>query len=371
MILAHLSDLHLGMRICDVKIGDDQRFILDQIAKIIESRKPDGVMISGDIYDRPIPPEESVEMLSNFLARIKAAGAKIYMISGNHDSPERIDFGSELFGSAGIYISGKYDGSVKKITKEDEYGEVDIYLLPFIKPSYVNNFLAEDERLESTDYDGAVRKVVSGISPDKDRRNVILAHQFVQGATRSESEEVIVGFIDAIGAEIFDEFDYVAMGHLHKRQSIKRQTLLYPGTPLKYSFKEEKNEKSITFVELKEKGDIDISTVPLMPKRDMRNIQGSFDELMKKGSEDYVRVVLTDEIPVPYAFNRLRDSYPNILKLEYSSGGNFLSGIKKNLKMREKTPLELFDEFYRKNRGRGLDESQTQYMAEIIEEALM
>ena len=368
MRFAHISDLHLGIRICDVKMAEDQLFILDQIADIIEAHKPDGVFISGDIYDRPIPPEESVEMLSAFLTRIRKAGPEIYMISGNHDSPERIDFATELLGSAGIHISGKYEGKIKKITKEDRYGEADIYLLPFIKPSYVNNCLPEEEKIESTDYDAAVRKVLSYIRPDKKKRNIILTHQFVQGATRSESEEVIVGFIDAIGADIYDDFDYVALGHLHKRQYIKRDTLLYPGTPLKYSFKEEKNEKSVTFVELKGKGDIKISTVPLMAKRDMRNIEGAFEDVMKRKSDDYVRVVLTDEIPIPFAFNKLRNSYPNILKLEYAKTKDFASQIKTDTDLKEKTPLELFEDFYFKVNGRRPDDEQKRFMAEIIEE---
>ena len=368
MRFAHLSDLHLGIRICDVKMAEDQRFILDQIAEIIEAHKPDGVFISGDIYDRPIPPEESVEMLSNFLTRIRRAGSEIYMISGNHDSPERIDFGKELFGSAGIFIGGKYEGRVKKISRKDEYGEIDIYLLPFIKPSYVNNHLSEEERVESTDYDGAVRKALAGVSPDKEKRNIILAHQFVQGATRSDSEEVLVGFIDAISADIFEDFDYVALGHLHKRQSIKRDTLVYSGSPLKYSFKEEKNEKSVTFVELKEKGNIAISTVPLMPKREMKNLKGRFEDLMKKKSGDFVRVVLTDEIPIPFAFNKLRNSYPNILRLEYDKSKNYSELLNKNTRLKEKTPLELFDEFYLKSNGRELDGEQKKFLAEIIEE---
>lgn len=368
MKFAHLSDLHLGIRICDVKMAQDQRFILNQIAEIIESHKPDGVFISGDIYDRPIPPEESVEMLSNFLTRIKQAGCDIYMISGNHDSPERIDFAADLFGSVGIHISGKYDGKVKKITRKDEYGELDIYLLPFIKPSYINHLLPDEERIESTDYDAAVRKVLSDVKPDKNKRNIILAHQFIQGATRSDSEEVIVGFIDAIAADIFDDFDYVAMGHLHKKQCIKRDSLCFSGTPLKYSFKEEKNDKCVTFVEMKEKGNIDLTEVPLMPLRDMKNVKGEFEKLMKKKSDDYVRVVLTDEIPIPFAFNKLRNSFPNILRLEYENNKNFSAKLNKNTRLKEKTPLELFDEFYLKNNGRGLDEEQKKFVAEIIEE---
>ena len=368
MKFAHISDLHLGMRICDVKIAEDQRYILNQIADIIKANKPDGVLISGDIYDRPVPPEESVEILSGFLTKIRRLGPEIYMISGNHDSPERIDFAKELFGSAGIHINGKYDGEVKRVIRKDEYGEVNIYLLPFIKPSFVNNLLPEDERIEATDYETAVRKVLEEVKPDTDKRNVILAHQFVQGATRSESEEVIVGFIDAISADCFNEYDYVALGHLHKRQHIKRKTLLYSGSPLKYSFKEEKNKKSVTFVELKEKGNIEISEVPLMAKRDMKNIEGNFSDIIKRNSDDYVRVVLDDEVPVPFAFNKLRNSYPNILKLEYASKKNYGAMIKENTGLKEKTPMELFEEFYFQSNATRLSERQKKFMEEIFEE---
>ena len=389
MKFAHISDLHLGMRIYDRKIAEDQAYILDEIIKILKKEKPDGVFISGDIYDRPIPPEESVDMLNRFLAQIHALGQDIYMISGNHDSPERIDFGTELLESAGVYVAGKYDGHLRKITKKDEFGELDIFLMPYIKPAFVKNALREadktgkssrdkkvitgsgkeaeeDADLKKLDYETAVRMVLETNPPDRSRRNIILAHQFVNGATRTDSEEVLVGYVEAVSDGIFDAFDYVALGHLHKRQKIKRDGQLYCGTPLKYSFKEEKNEKSVTFVQMKEKGDVSITSVPLTPLRDMRSIRGSFEELEKGESEDYIRAVLTDDAPVPYAFNRLRCKYPNLLKLEYEHTSDFSGYVKREVDLKIKTPGELFEEFFEKCTGRKMDEEEKEILKDIV-----
>ena len=366
MKFAHISDLHLGMRIFERRLSEDQQYILDEIVRILSDNEPDAVLISGDIYDRPIPPEESVEMFGKFLSDIHALGQEIYIISGNHDSPERIDFGTEILRSAGVYVVGKYGGQLHKIHKRDEYGDIYIYLLPFIKPSYVNNFLDEGEKIKGLDYEEAVRRVLATDPPDTKERNIILAHQFVFGATRMDSEEVLVGMLDAISDSVFEDFDYVALGHLHKRQHIRRKEQLYCGTPLKYSFKEEKNEKSVTFVQMGKKGDVDISLVPLKPLRDMVNVKGSFDELMEGRSDDFVRVVLTDKTVVPFAFNRLRERYPNVLKLEYESTKDHAALLKTQLARRRKSPQELFEEFFEKCTGRGLDEREREILSEVL-----
>ena len=366
MKFAHISDLHLGMRIYDRKIAEDQRFILDEILNVLKDEKPDGVLISGDIYDRPVPPEESVDMLGHFLSEIHGMGMDIYMISGNHDSPERIDFGTRLLESAGVYVAGKFDGMLHKVTKKDEFGEIDIFLLPYIKPAFVKNALRETGE-SKLDYETAVRMALATNPPDKKRRNVILAHQFVFGATRTDSEEILVGYVDAISDSVFDDYDYVALGHLHKRQKIKRDEQLYCGTPLKYSFKEEKNEKSVTFVQMGQKGDMEICAVPLKPLRDMRNLRGSFEELEKGESGDFLRVVLTDETPVPYAFNRLRVRYPNLLKLEYEHTADFAGMVKRDVALKIKSPRELFEEFFEKCTGRGLDEEEKGILEGVVE----
>ena len=277
MKFAHISDLHLGLRLYEMRMTEEQRYILEEITGLLKEEKPDALLISGDIYDRPVPPEEAVEMLSDFLGRVRALGISIFMISGNHDSPERISFGEKILGLGDVHVAGKYDGKIKKVVKEDKYGRINFFLLPYIKPSYVNAYLEEDKKIrkdpepageKGTDkdsdkglnlYQRAVEEAIATDPPDTSERNVILAHQFVMGATRSESEEVIVGLVDSIGAEVFDGFDYVALGHLHKPQHIGEKRVRYCGTPLKYSFSEEKNKKSVTFVEMKQKGDIKIS----------------------------------------------------------------------------------------------------------------
>ena len=366
MKFAHISDLHLGMRIFERKIAEDQRYILGEIVKILKKEKPDGVFISGDIYDRPVPPEESVDMLNDFLSQIHALGQDIYIISGNHDSPERIGFGTEILECAGVYVAGKYDGHVHKVTKTDEFGELNIYLLPYIKPSFVNNLLDEEEKIPGLDYETAVRMALDTTPPDKSGRNVLLAHQLVFGATRMDSEEIIVGMLDAISDSLFDDYDYVALGHLHKKQYVKRAEQLYCGTPLKYSFKEEKVEKSVTFVQMGQKGDVSTYDVPLKPLRDMKNLRGGFDEIIKGKSEDFLRIVLTDETMVPYAFNRLRERYPNLLKIEYENTKDFTSLIKSDLQIRTRTPEELFAEFFEKCTGREMDEEERGILQETL-----
>ena len=365
MKFAHISDLHLGMRIFERKIAEDQRYILEEIVKILKKEKPDGVFISGDIYDRPVPPEESVDMMNEFLSQIHSLGQDIYMISGNHDSPERIGFGTDILKCAGVYVAGKYDGKLHKVTKCDEFGEINIYLLPYIKPSYVNNLLDEEDKIPGMDHETAVRMALATTPPDKSERNILLAHQFVFGATRMDSEEIIVGMLDAISDSVFDDYDYVALGHLHKRQSVKREEQVYCGTPLKYSFKEEKVEKSVTFVQMGQKGDVSTYDVPLKPLRDMKNLKGSFDEIMKGKCEDFLRVVLTDKTMVPYAFNRLRERYPNLLKIEYENTKDFTSLIKVDVRMKIKTPEELFEEFFEKCTGREMDEKEREILASL------
>ena len=395
MKFAHISDLHLGMRIYDRKIAEDQRFILGEILNVLKNEKPDGVLISGDIYDRPVPPEESVDMFGSFLSGIHSMNMDIYMISGNHDSPERIDFGTQLLESAGVYVAGKFDGTLHKVTKKDEFGEIDIFLMPYIKPAFVKNLMLKSTASEvipgtrtshgvrnekcdaenmggdsgsvKLDYETAVRMVLATNPPDRKRRNVILAHQLVFGATRMDSEEILVGYVDAISDSVFDDFDYVALGHLHKRQRIKRDEQLYCGSPLKYSFKEEKNKKSVTFVQMGHKGEVEIYTVPLKPLRDMRNMRGSFEELEKGESEDFMRAVLTDETPVPYAFNRLRVKYPNLLKLEYEHTADFAGMVKSDLALKVKSPRELFEEFFEKCTGRGLDEEERGILEDVMQ----
>ena len=365
MRFAHLSDLHLGIRMYEVKMIDDQRYILDEIVGILEKEKPDGLLLSGDIYDRPVPPEEAVELFDDFLSRVNELGIDIYITSGNHDSPERLSFGTKLLNAAGVYVVGKYDGQMPKITKEDEYGEINIYMLPFIKPSYVREFTKDGE---VEDYNDAVRKAVATNIPDTGKRNIIMAHQFLVGSKRMDSDEILVGYVDMISTDIFDKFDYVAMGHLHRPHWVIRETIRYCGSPLKYSFSDAKNSKSITMVDFKEKGNVNISEIPLSPKHDVRILKGDYYGLMEGKSEDYLEIILNNEDAVQYAYNNLRQRYPNLLTLGYEKSTRAGMNIKSSTILDEKTPIEIFSDFFKRQTGKEMDEVQEDLIKKVIDE---
>ena len=267
MKIIHLSDLHLGKRVHEFSMLDDQRYILKQILEHVAEEHPDAVILAGDIYDKPVPPAEAVQLFDQFLCGLAEQGVEVMIISGNHDSAERIAFGGKLMEHSGVHVSPVYDGDVKPVELEDEYGIVQFFLLPFIKPIHVRRCYAEEE-IES--YTDAMRTAISHMERNADARQVLVTHQFVTGAERSDSEEISVGGTDNVDVTVFDGFDYVALGHIHRPQRIMRDTVRYCGTPLKYSFSEAGHEKSLTVVELEEKGKVSIRRIPLTPKHDMR-----------------------------------------------------------------------------------------------------
>ena len=266
MKLIHLSDLHLGKRVNECSMLEDQQYILGEILRIIDSEAPDAVLIAGDVYDKSVPSAEAVTLLDDFLVQLASRRVQTCLISGNHDSAERLSFGGRLMDAAGIHIAPVYDGSLTPLTLSDEHGPVDIYLLPFLKPVQVRRFFP-DEDIES--YTDAMAAVLRAANVDTARRNVLVAHQFVAGAVPCESEEFSVGGTDNVAVCVFDDFDYVALGHIHGPQKVGRETVRYCGTPLKYSFSEVSHKKSVTVVEMGEKGSVGIRTVPLVPRRDM------------------------------------------------------------------------------------------------------
>lgn len=372
MKLIHLSDLHLGKRVNEFPMQEDQKYILIKILNIIDREKPDAVLIAGDIYDKSIPPVEAVQLLDSFLERLAEKKQQVFLISGNHDSPERLDFAAGLIASSGIHIDSVYRGEIQPYTLEDEYGPVNIYLLPFIKPSHVRSRFPEETVVSYTD---AVRISVEHMEIDDSMRNVIVTHQFVTGAVRSESEEISVGGSDNVDASVFDRFDYVALGHIHGPQRIGRETVRYCGTPLKYSFSEVKHQKSVTVVELREKGNVMIRTVELTPKHDMRELRGSYDELTNKKNyegtavDDYLHITLTDEEDVLDAVAKLRIIYPNLMKLDYDNRRtreNQQIGQVDDIE--SKTPLELFQEFYEQQNNQQMSEEQSAFSAKLIEQ---
>ena len=369
MKLIHLSDLHIGKRVNEFSMLEDQEYILTKIINIIDDEKPDAVLIAGDVYDKSVPSGEAVQVFDDFLVRLAKRNLQTFVISGNHDSPERLAFGGRLMDISGIHMSPVYNGKVEPISLEDESGKVNFYMLPFIKPVHVRRFF-EEENIES--YTDAVRVAVDNMNVNDAERNVIITHQFVTGAERSESEEVSVGGSDNVDASVFEKFDYVALGHIHGPQNIGSEKIRYCGTPLKYSFSEANHKKSVTVVNLGEKGELEIDEIPLEPKRDMREIKGKYDEIMMNGnqekSDDYVHIILTDEEDIPNAMGKLRLVYPNLMKLDYDNTRTRSIGkITSAEKTETRSPLELFCELYEKVNGQPMNNEQLEFSKELAE----
>ena len=368
--LIHLSDLHLGKRVNDFPMLEDQAYILDRILEIIDAEQPEAVLIAGDVYDKTIPSSEAVALLDDFLVKLADRSLAVLLISGNHDSPERLAFANRLMEGRGVYIAPVYHGEVTPVTLEDVHGLVDFWLLPFLKPVHLRRFFPE-EGVES--YTDAMACAIRHMPLDPTRRNVLVTHQFVTGAERCESEEVSVGGADNVDASVFAPFDYVALGHLHGPQSIGEERVRYCGTPLKYSFSEVRHQKSVTVIELEEKGTLNLRAVPLTPKRDMVELRGGFAQISSPAfyeqvdRDAYVRVILTDENDIYGAMGQLRSIYPNLMRLDYDnlrtrSGTAELeeADVKRN-------PLELFEEFYQQQNHQPMLEEQRGYLAELLE----
>ena len=337
-----------------------------------EKERPGAVVIAGDIYDRAVPSAEAVELFDSFLTELAGRHIPVLAISGNHDSPERIAFGAGLMSPSGVHLSPVYNGRVEPVTLSDAYGEVRFYLLPFIKPANVRRFYP-DAVIES--YTDALRCAVEHMNVDPSARNVLITHQFVTGGIRSDSEDVTVGGTDNVDAAVFDGFDYVALGHLHGAQKIGRETLRYSGTPLKYSFSEKDQTKAVTVVELGEKGRVSVSSLLLEPRRDMREIRGTYAELTLRDSyagtntEDYIHAILTDENDLPNALARLRSIYPNLMKLDYDNLRTRTSAvIAAQERCRTMTEAELFAELYEKQNGQKMNAEQGAYADAVFAE---
>lgn len=372
MKFIHLSDLHIGKRINEYSMLEDQAYILSSIIDIIDSVKPEAVIIAGDVYDKAIPSAEAVQLFDDFLVKLSERSLHVFVISGNHDSPERISFGARLMEKSGIHLSPMYDGNIKSVTLKDTYGSVHIHMLPFIKPAHVRRFYDEEDVVSYTD---AVRVALSKQDFDKNERNILITHQFVTGAQRTESEEISVGGSDNVDSDVFEGFDYVALGHIHRAQSCGADNIRYSGTPLKYSFSEAKDKKSVTVVELFEKGTVKISQIPLAPLRDMHEIKGTYSSVMMRDfykdttyTEDYMHITLTDEDDIPDAIGRLRTVYHNLMKLDYDNLRTRGENIIDNVKYEEsKTPLEHFSEFYELQNNQPMSQMQHEFIKNLIE----
>lgn len=373
MKFLHLADLHLGKRVNGFSMLEDQVYILRQILTILDDERPDGVLIAGDVYDKPVPPTEAVELLDGFLTELCTRGVPVLLISGNHDSPERLAFGGRVMDSCGIHIAPVYGGAVAPVVLRDEFGPVSVWLLPFLKPAHVRRWFPDAE-IES--YTDAVAAAIAHMDIDPAARNVLVTHQFVTGGARSGSEELSVGGTDNVDSSVFAPFDYVALGHLHGAQQISRPTIRYAGSPLKYSFSEASQHKSVTVVTLGEKGAVDVRTLPLTPLRDLREIRGSYDELTARSfyehttyRSDYLHLILTDEQDVYDAVGRLRAIYPYLMTLDYDNARTRAAGtVAAPAAMEQRTPLELFEALYLQQNNQPMSDEQRAFAAQLMEE---
>ena len=371
MKIMHLSDLHIGKRVNEYSMLQDQIYILKEILRIIDNEKVETVIIAGDVYDRSLPPNEALELFDEFLYQLSSRNVNVFVISGNHDSPERISYGGRMMTENKIFLSPVYNGDVKPISLNDDYGEVNFYLLPFIRPADIRRYFP-DENIEN--YTDAVKVAIDNMNVDFSERNILVTHQFVTGAELSESEDIIVGGTDNVSGEVFDGFDYVALGHIHREQTVGKDNIRYCGTPLKYSFSEAKNIKSVTILDFNDKGNIEYSKIPLTPFRDMREIRGTYYELTLKSNyestntEDYLHITLTDEEDIPDAIGKLRSIYPNIMKLDYDNlrtrGSGTVDAIEN---IESKSPFELFADLFRQQNNQDMSEEQEEIMRNLID----
>lgn len=375
MKFLHLADLHLGKRVNGFSMLEDQAHILRQILAILDDERPDGVLIAGDVYDKSVPSVEAVGLLDGFLTELRTRGVPVLLISGNHDSPERLAFGGRVMDSCGIHISPVYDGALAPVTLQDAFGPVHVWLLPFVKPAHMRRWFP-DADIES--YTDAVAEAVAHMDIDTAARNVLVTHQFVTGGARSGSEELSVGGTDNVDSGVFAPFDYVALGHLHGAQHIGRETIRYAGSPLKYSFSEARQHKSVTVVTLGEKGDVQVRTVALTPLRELREIRGSYDELTARSfyehttyRSNYLHLILTDEQDVFDAMSRLRTIYPYLMTLDYDNARTRAAGgMSVPAETERRTPLELFEALYQRQNHRPMSEVQRAYIAQLMEQIM-
>lgn len=378
MRFLHLADLHIGKRLNEFNLSEDQEYILNQIIQIALDAKVDGVLIAGDVYDRSQPSTEAVELLDEFLTSLTSHKLSVFMISGNHDSPERLSFGSRMLQKTGLHVAGGFDGQLRQVRMEDAHGPLTIFLLPFLKPAQVRPYF--ETKIES--YDDAIQAVLSTNIPKADERNILIAHQFVVSGDnqpeRSDSEVIPVGGLDAVDASLFQAFDYVALGHLHRPQRIGLDTIRYGGSPLKYSFSEARQDKSVTILDFGPKGELTLEQQPLKPRRDLREIKGPLQELLalgradQAGSQDYLRITLTDEEEIYDALGQLRPVFPNLMALDFENRKSLLGGQAQAAAGRDlasKSPLELFATFYEMQNAKELSDEEISIMEEVFAEA--
>ncbi len=374
MRFLHTADLHIGKRVNEFSMLEDQEYILRQILKTADKEQVEAVLIAGDVYDKQVPSAEAVRLFDWFLTQLNSRKLPVFVIGGNHDSVERLSFGAQIMEESGVYLTQSYDGKVVPVRLEDEYGPVNLWMLPFLKPAMVKRFFPEQEIVT---YQDALETVIGHMELNREERNLLIAHQFVTGAVTGGSEdsvEVFVGGVENVDASVFADFDYMALGHIHRAQSAGGEQIRYSGTPLKYSFSEIRHEKSVTIAELKEKGSMTVHQVPLRPLHDMREIRGSYEELVLRENyqgtdlEDYLHVILTDENDIPDVIGRLRSIYPNIMKLDYDNQRTRRNQeLMKEEAAVEQSPMELLGQFFLQQNNQEMSPEQTEYARTLME----
>lgn len=373
MRFLHISDLHLGIKLMDIDMIEDQKFILDKVLMIAKEKKIDGILLSGDIYDVSVPRIEATELLDDFLTELNKNDIKVFMISGNHDQVERLSFGSEIMKNSNIFISEKYNKDMKPIVLKDDFGEINIYLLPYIKPINIKTEFSIEENIS---YDEAVKKAIEAFNVDYKERNIILSHQFITGSKSCDSENYQVGGTDQISSSYYEKFDYVALGHLHTPQKVnKKEYIRYSGSPIKLSFSEVGVDKVCYLIDIKEKGNIVIEDIKLNPLKDMSVIKGKYKdliedkELIEKNKDNYLKVELTDEIDEPFVKEKLSIKYPNIMQVVYAKKKKNNNTIDAdNMDLNKKTDMELIQDFYKEQTGRQMTKKQEEYIKQAFEE---
>ncbi len=368
MKFMHLSDLHIGKRLNDISLLEDQAYALDRVFDLAVSENVDGVLIAGDVYQKASPQAEAMTVFDAFLTRLSKAGKRVYIISGNHDSDRRISYFAHFLKNSGVFVSEAFDGTLQKVEVSDEYGKINIHLLPFLRPTSVKRFFPEDEIVS---YEDAVRAVFAHSPIDGNARNILLCHQLVTGAQTCDSEEEAVGGLDNISPSAFDGFDYVALGHIHKPQRAGRECMRYAGSLLKYSLSEKDHKKSVCIVDMKEKGNVSVSLFPIETLRDVREVKGEMDALMKLPySEDYVRCVITDELPPPDARVTLSTVFPNMIKFSIENSKTQVDmDVSQESDIENKSVMDLFREFYGlQNGGQEPSDEHISVIEEILKE---
>lgn len=370
MKIFHLSDLHIGKRLKEYSMLEDQKYILEDILSICDRDKIDCMVIAGDIYDKTVPPAEAVQIFDDFLYRVSMKKMPVLVISGNHDSPERISFGGRVMAAGGVYIAPVYNGRIEPVVLSDEFGEVNFYLLPFVKPANVRQYYP-DRKIES--YTDAISAIIGNISLDKSKRNVLVTHQFVTGSQLSKSEEFFIGGTENVDGGLFEDFDYVALGHIHRPQYIGSKKIRYCGSQLKYHFDETEQEKTYTVAELREKDVLEITEYPVIPRRQIKAYKGFYDKLTDKSfydnvnTEDYIYITLTDEADIPDAARKLKNIYPNMLQLFYDNSRTRTKNIVHSEVRNEKLPpIDIFSEFFELRCSRKMTDEQQKYMESLI-----